>query len=50
MKLRFDAMLHSNVGNENSDASVSNVHVGRRLLTPGIKTTVTSSMYGKKIG
>jgi len=40
MELRFDAMLCSNLGNENSDAGriKSNVHAGRRFPTPDIDT------------
>jgi len=29
-------MLYSNMGNENSDAAITNVHAGRRFPTPGL--------------
>jgi len=31
MELRFDTMLYSNLGNENSNAAISKVHAGHRF-------------------
>jgi len=40
MEFRFDVMLCSNLGNENSDA-ILNVTAGRRFLTLVLKESVT---------
>jgi len=33
MELRFDVILYSKLGNENSDAAISNFYAGRRFPT-----------------
>jgi len=36
IELRFDAILYSNLCNENPDGVISNVHAGRRFPIPGL--------------
>jgi len=49
MELCFDAMLYSNLGNENSQVAISDVHAGRRFPTPALDASFFLSYKALKL-
>jgi len=50
MELRFDVMLCSNTGKENSDAAKSNVQARRRFPAPDLRHQLHTSTSRSRIG